>query len=350
MSKTDLILKRIYDADIPDSKDLEYLLSLKNDAALCKLFCFADEVRAEFAGPGVLLRGIVEFSSFCRNACLYCGLNRNNRNLQRYRLTSKEILGSIARLSAAGIKTVVLQSGEDDALDYLWFAGIIQEIKAKFSIAITLCLGERTLREYKVWRRAGADRYLLKIETSDRKLYESLHPGMSFPNRLRCLRQLRELGYQVGSGNIIGLKGQSLKHIAGDIIFFKQNNFDMIGIGPFIPHQRTKLSSQSRGDTRLTLKTLALTRIVTKYPHLPATTALGSQEEDYRVDGLKIGANVLMPNFTPLKYKALYEIYPGKRCISEESRTCLGCLKKKVNSIGRELDYSRGDSLFSDLA
>jgi biotin synthase len=168
---------------------------------------------------------------------------------------------------------------------------------------------------------------------------------MSFENRLRCLKGLKKLGFQTGSGNIIGLKGQNLKILAEDIIFFKDEALDMIGIGPFIPHHETELALQARGDISLTLKVMALTRIVVKYAHMPATTALGSQEKDFRVDGLKAGANVLMPNFTPLKYKALYEIYPGKRCITEDSVLCTGCLARKVESIGRKVDYSRGDSV-----
>jgi biotin synthase len=240
---------------------------------------------------------------------------------------------------------VVLQSGEESGLDAHWLKDIISEIKLRFDSAITLSVGERRQKDYKIWKEAGADRYLLKIETSDKRLYQSLHPGMSFKERVNCLRGLKKLGYQVGSGNIIGLKGQTLATIAEDILFFKNEEFDMLGIGPFIPHPMTPLSAEVKGDLKLTLKTVALTRIVTRYAHLPATTALGSLKDDYRAQALCAGANVLMPNFTPQPYRRLYEIYPGKRCIDEPSGSCGSCMELMAASIGRTIDYSRGDAL-----
>lgn len=338
-------LAAIFSEQFPKSSDLEFLLSRDKPRELQEIFEFADQARKQFMGEGILLRGLVEFSNHCRNSCFYCGLNKNNQELERYRLGKEEILSCVEKLNSCGIKTVVLQSGEEDGLDPLWLKSVIEAIKAEFEIAITLSVGERTKEEYKIWKDAGANRYLLKIETSNKELYGSLHSGMSFENRLRCLRDLRALGYQVGCGNMIGLKGQTVKTLAEDILFFKENNFDMIGIGPFIPHPQTRLASQKKGEVELTLKVLALTRIVTKNAHLPATTALGSLEEDFRIKGLKAGANVLMPNFTPLKYKKLYEIYPGKRCISEPVGACAFCMEELAHSVGRYIDYSRGDSL-----
>jgi biotin synthase len=337
-------LEKIFVAAVPKMEDLEFILSREKPGELREIFEFADQIRKQFMGDGILLRGLVEFSNHCRNSCFYCGLNKNNKELERFRLGKEEILDCCEKLDSCKIKTVVLQSGEEDDLDPLWLKSVIEEIKAKFEIAITLSVGERTKEEYKIWKDAGADRYLLKIESSNKELYDSLHSGMSFENRLRCLRDLRELGYQVGCGNMIGLKGQTLKILAEDILFFKENNFDMIGIGPFIPHPQTRLGSQKKGEVELTLKVLALTRIVTKNTHLPGTTALGSLEEDFRIKGLKAGANVLMPNFTPLKYKRLYEIYPGKRCISEPTGACAFCMASLAGSVGRTIDYSRGDS------
>jgi biotin synthase len=339
------LLNKMLDSRHPEIADLKYLLGLQANEETGVLFEFADTIRKQYAGDGILLRGIIEFSSFCRNTCLYCGLNRHNKKLTRYRLSREEILESAERIADAKIKTVVLQSGQERDLSAGWLEEIIKEIKSRFDTAITLCVGERPAKDYKLWRKAGADRYLLKIETSDKKLYKSLHPGMSFENRIKCLKELRKLDYQVGSGNIIGLKGQTLESISRDIVFFKQHDFEMLGIGPFIPHRETKLSKQERGDVALTLKALALTRIVTKNTHLPATTALGSQENDFRIDGLKAGANVLMPNFTPQEYKRLYEIYPAKRCIEESPDFCAGCMEAKARSIGRFIDYSRGDAL-----
>ncbi|MDD5730048.1 MAG: [FeFe] hydrogenase H-cluster radical SAM maturase HydE [Candidatus Omnitrophica bacterium] len=340
------VLQRIYEAELPEAKDLEFLLALEDKTSAGKIFAFADKVRRQYAGDGILLRGIIEFSSFCRNNCFYCGLNRNNVNLPRYRMDSRQIMECVARIAESGIKTVVLQSGEDESVEAEWLKDIILEIKSGYDMAVTLSVGERDIEDYRSWKYAGCDRYLLKIETRDKALYESLHPGMSFENRLKCLKNLAALGYQTGCGNIIGLKGQSIKSIAGDILFFKQENFDMIGIGPFIPHPGTALAKENTGGLDLTLKALALTRIVTKSAHLPATTALGSiGDKDSRMEGLKCGANVLMLNFTPDNYRKLYEIYPGKRCVNEHESFYKGYLKDVAAVCGRSLDYSRGDTL-----
>jgi biotin synthase len=346
MSKVTQTLARVYESHLPEIEDLVFLLSCKGEIELKSIFAFADKIRAQSAGAGVLLRGIIEFSNFCKNSCLYCGLNAQNKTLPRYRLSQDEILECVRHAASEKIKTVVLQSGEDDGIGVAWLAQVIREIKRGFDMAITLSVGERPRQDYRVWKDAGADRYLLKIETTNRLLYSRLHPGgESFENRLRCLRDLFTLEYQVGSGNLIGLKGQTLEMIAEDIVFFKQHDFDMIGIGPFIPHPQTGLSECAAADVHLTLKTLALTRIVTRRAHLPATTALGSLGKDYRLEGLQNGANVVMPNFTPQPYRRLYEIYPHKRCVNEPAGSCGGCLEAMVVSIGRTIDYSRGDAI-----
>ena len=339
------LLNRIYAAELPLLKDLEQVLSLENQIELDQLFSFADNVREEFCGDGIFLRGIIEFSNFCDKECFYCGLNKNNCHLSRYRMSQEEIFKSVEHLVSCNIKTVVLQSGEDQALDVLWLAQIIHQIKSEFNLAVTLSVGERSLNDYRLWRQAGADRYLLKMETIDEDLYTWMHPQMSFSQRLHCLYILHKLGYQVGSGNMIGLPGQSLKTIAQDILFFKQGNFDMIGIGPFIPHQDTQFAGQSTGQAVLTLKTIALTRMVTRNAHIPVTTALGSLDKDYRAEGLKCGANILMPNFTPMPYRKLYQIYPGKKCIDEPASACNFCLDGVAKDINRHIDYAQGDSL-----
>lgn len=338
-------LQRVSTADMPSTDDLELLLAQQGDQEMREIFAVADGTRKRYMGDGILLRGIVEFGSFCRNTCFYCGLHAGNTRIQRYRMTREEILESVARIARQGIQTVVLQSGEDAGLDVAWLAEVVREVKKRFGLAVTLSVGERYRQDYELWRAAGADRYLLKIESSDKELYESLHDGRLLENRLRCLFDLTLLGYQVGCGMMIGLKGQTLRHIACDIAFFAQGGFDMVGIGPFIPHAETPLRDQPAGSVPLTLKAVALTRIVTKNAHLPATTALGSMDRDYRIDGLAAGANVLMPNFTPLKYKKHYEIYPGKRCVSEPTGACGFCMEGLAASIGRTIDYSRGDSL-----
>lgn len=345
MFKIESVLQRLCDSPEPDRRDLVFLLNLRRESDRRALFAFADKVRKEILGNGVFLRGIIEFSNVCRNSCLYCGLNINNKKLQRYSLSRERIMESVQEISQSGIKTVVLQSGESAELDCFWLKDVIEEIKSRFGLAVTLSVGERRYEDYKAWREAGADRYLLKIETSNSALYQSLHPGMSFEDRLRCLKDLKGLGYETGCGNIVGLKGQTPEILAEDIIFFKSRDFEMIGIGPFIPHHQTPLGCYVSGDVNLTLVTLALTRIVCKYPNMPATTALGSLGEDYRIDGLEAGANVLMPNFTPQPYRKLYEIYPGKRCVQEKSGSCASCMETMVRSIDREIDYSRGDAV-----
>jgi len=345
MSKLQELLNKIYLAVLPERKLLEQVLSLESPEELDTLFSFADKIRKEFCGDGILLRGIIEFSSFCDQECFYCGLNKNNHKLKRYRMSAEELLKSVEYLASCNIKTVVLQSGEDPALDAAWLADIIKQIKSKFGLAITLSVGEKSLADYRIWRQAGSDRYLLKIETTDADLYARMHPKMSFTQRLHCLDILRKLGYQVGTGNIIGLPGQSLKTLAQDILFFKQGNFDMIGIGPFIPHQETVFASEQKGQAALSLKVIALARIVTRNAHIPATTALGSLDKDYRLQGLKCGANVLMPNFTPQPYRTLYQIYPGKKCVDEPVGACNFCMDGMAKDISRFIDYAKGDSL-----
>ncbi len=340
------VLNRLYEADVPDKADIEYALSLRDPAQMAELFAFADEIRRRHVGDGILLRGIIEFSNYCSNTCEYCGLNKNNTNLTRYKLTDSQILNCIEQVANSGIKTVVLQSGEQTNFDAHWLAGIIREIKRRFDIAITLSVGERPFDDYALWKEAGADRYLLKIETTNRQLYQKLHPQMSFDNRLKCSKDLGMLGYQNGSGNIIGLPGQTISDIADDILFFAGERFDMIGIGPFIPHPLTVLSNCPPGNVEMVLKTLAVTRIVTKDAHLPATTAIGSLNgSDHRPAALMAGANVLMPNFTPQPWRQLYEIYPGKRCSTEAPGTCGPCIDIMATTIGRTIDLSRGDSL-----
>jgi len=346
LDKLNAVLTRVYESDMPDVNDLEALLELKNSEELAVLFDFADNVRQKFAGEGVFLRGLVEFSNFCRNSCLYCGLNKYNKGLERYCMSHSEILSCVGNIADCGIKTVVLQSGEDNRFGIEALASLVKDIKCRYDIAITLSVGEADRKDYQLLKEAGADRFLLKIETSQEQFYDRFHPEMSFENRIRCLSDLKKLGYQTGCGNLVGLKGQTTKILAEDILFFKRENFDMIGIGLFIPHKQTKLGSDLAGDLEMALKVLALTRIVTKTSHLPAATAIATKGgEDAVVRALKAGANVIMPNFTPAKYKELYEIYPGKKCIKESWQKSLELAQECVNSAGRYIDYSRGDSL-----
>jgi biotin synthase len=339
------LIARLEDGAAATVEEAESLLCLEEPAEVQLLFDAADRIRKKYAGDGILLRGLVEFSNYCVNSCHYCGLNRHNVSLERFRLSDQEIIEAVALIHSQKIRTVVLQSGEDDGIDPVRFAAVVREIRERFAISVTLSLGEWPREAYTLWRAAGADRYLLKIESSDKALYESLHTGRSFETRARCVRDLQSLGYQVGSGCMVGIRGQTPRHLAKDILYFAENDFDMIGIGPFIPHPRTPLALQEGGGPDMTLKAVALTRILTRNSHLPATTALGSLEKDFRVEALKAGANVLMPNFTPLRGKKLYEIYPGKRCVNEPTGACAFCMEGLAASIGRHIDESAGDSL-----
>lgn len=327
---------------IPDFGDIEYFLDASDGETAAMLYSRADSVRKRYIGDGIYLRGLIEFSSFCRNRCHYCGLSRGNSSLPRYRMTADEIQCAVQNVVSCGISTVVLQSGEDEGIDPSWMRDLIVEIKSRHNVAVTLSLGEWHREAYAMWKEAGADRYLLKIETTDCSLYEALHPGMSWQNRLECLRVLRDLGYEVGSGIIVGLKGQTLRSLAGDIQFFKRESLDMIGIGPFIPHPSTELCDEPAGEAEMTLRMVALTRIVTKTANIPATTAIASLESDFRPQALQCGANVVMPIFTPVQHKRSYEIYPDRKCAGEDGTCCTGCLESLAERIGRHIDRSRG--------
>jgi len=323
-----------------DIKDIEKLFSVDSK----ELFALADATRRKYLGDGVYLRGIIEFSNICDKRCAYCGISADNHGLERYHLSAEEILRAVDQIASCGIKTVVLQSGETDSLDEDWLARIIKDIKTSRDMAVTLSVGEKNIETYRKWKDAGADRYLLKIETTDPEIYDKLHPGMSLENRKRCLSDLKMLGYETGSGTLVGLPGQTVRDIAADIKYFNDSGFEMIGTGPFIPHENTPLQHAKAGDVSLVLKAIAVTRIVMKYVNMPATTAIGSLDKDFRDEALKCGANVLMPNFTPAPYKRLYEIYPGKRCVDEPAGACAGCMEHLTEGAGRFIDRSRGDS------
>ncbi len=316
---------------------------LKSDNS-ADLFKEADRVRERCCGDQVHLRGIIEFSNYCRQDCLYCGLRRSNDKVTRYRMTCDEIISCAQNAVKLDIPTVVLQSGEDLSYQMEDLCFIVKEIK-KLNLAITLSAGERSHDDYKRLKEAGADRYLLRFETSDEKLYEKLRPGRHFSQRLKCLDQLKELNYQVGSGIMVGLPGQSLESMADDILLFRSLELDMIGIGPFLPHPNTPLTGDKNIGIEMVLKVIALTRIVTKNTHIPATTAVGTLDARGRQKALDCGANVIMPNITPMQYRKLYEIYPDKICLSENAATCRGCVEKMILAAGRVLGTGFGHAL-----
>jgi biotin synthase len=244
-----------------------------------------------------------------------------------------------------GIGTIVLQSGEDPWFTAERMSEIIRGIKSQVDCAITLSIGERPYQDYKIMKEAGADRYLLRHETASRSLYRKLHPDCDYDERTRCLRDLKALGYQVGAGSMVGLPGQTLDDLAEDVIFVRGLNADMVGVGPFIPHPNTPLGDSPVGTLEMTLKMVALVRIATRNAHLPATTAVGSIDPIGREKALMAGANIVMPNYTPLKYRVNYEIYPNKRCITEDPTLCHDCMRARIESIGRTVGAGPGHSL-----
>jgi len=319
----------------------EILELLQNDDINEELFKAADEIRQEYLGDYVHLRGLIEFTNICKRNCMYCGLRRDNKNLERYRLTEEEILDFAKKSVSYGYKTIVLQGGEDDYFTKERMTNIVKEIK-KLGVALTLSLGEKTFDEYKAFKEAGADRYLIRIETTDKKLYEDMDPNMSFEERLNCLKNLRDLGYELGSGILVGLPNQTLESIARDILFFKEINADMIGIGPFIPNEDTPLKDAQGGDLTLALKVMALTRLMLPDINIPATTAMESLTPNGRIIALQSGANVVMPNVTEGDYRKLYALYPGKICTGDTPAHCRGCITGKVTGLGRIISDDYG--------
>lgn len=305
------------------------------------IFSNADEVRKKYVGDAVHLRGLIEFSNICKRFCKYCGLRCENLNIDRYRISPEKIVQYAHRAAEMGYKTVVLQSGEDNFFSRDVLCSVISEIK-KLGVALTLSVGERSFDDYKAFRESGADRYLIRIETTDRNLYKKMHPNMDFENRLQCLRDLKKLEYEVGTGCLVGLPGQTIESLADDILFFKNINADMVGIGPFLPHPDTPLKNEEAGSFELALKVMAITRILLKDINIPATTAMETLNPNGRIIALQSGANVVMPNVTDTEYRAKYEIYPNKICINENPSQCRNCIGTKIKSIGRTISEDFG--------
>lgn len=290
------------------------------------LFKAADITRKNYKGDVVHLRGLIEFTNICKNDCYYCGLRRSNKVLERYRLTLDEIIITAEKAVKSGYKTIVLQGGEDLYFDKDKICFIIKKIK-KYDVAITLSLGERDFEDFKAFKLSGADRYLMRIETTDKNLYNQLHPNMSYENRINCLYELKRLGYETGTGSLVGLPNQTINSLADDILFFKKLNADMVGIGPLIPHPNTPLKNANKDNFDMSLKVMAITRLILPDINIPATTAMESIRENGRIIALQSGANVVMPNMTDCNYRKKYELYPNKICINETPDKCINCIK-----------------------
>lgn len=323
-------------------KKEEIIVLLKDDAISEDLFRAADEVRAKYVGNEIHLRALIEFSNICKNNCLYCGLRKDNKNIKRYRINEDTIFALAEHASRnMGLKTVVLQSGEDLYFDTDKLCSIIRRIKT-LDVALTLSIGEKTLEEYKAYRQAGADRFLLRIETTDKELYAQNDPGMSWEERAECIRNIGISGLEVGSGVLVGLPNQTIESYADDILFFKTINADMIGIGPFIPHPDTPLKNAKGGDLNTALKVMALTRLLLPDINIPATTAMETLAPNGQAKALQSGANVIMPNITLSQYRKHYELYPGKSSTNYTPDQSLTDLKNKIYSLGRTISSDYG--------
>lgn len=306
-----------------------------------ELFMAADRVRKQFVGDQVHLRGLIEFSNVCQRNCYYCGLRKDNGKVKRYHLEPDMMIELATKAKEYGYKTVVLQSGESQMYSVEDMQYIIGAIKA-LGLAITLSVGEKSREEYQAYKEAGADRYLLRIETTDREIYKALHPGMSFENRVRCLHDLKELGYEVGTGCLVGLPNQTLESLAEDILFFKELDADMIGLGPFIPNEDTPLAEEEGGTFVNSLKVMAIVRLLLPEANIPATTAMETLNKQGRMIALQSGANVVMPNVTEGEYRAMYSLYPGKICVNDTPAHCRGCITGKITGIGRQVSSEYG--------
>ncbi|MBO8160214.1 MAG: [FeFe] hydrogenase H-cluster radical SAM maturase HydE [Thermosipho sp. (in: Bacteria)] len=336
---SEIINKLEHKRDAVTLEDLEYILSTNKFDN--QIFELADKIRKKYVGEEVHIRAIIEFSNYCKMDCLYCGLRSENKNLKRYRMTPQEILDRAKLIAEKEIKTVVLQSGEDPYYTTEIIEYLISEIK-KLDMAVTLSIGERSFEEYKIWKEAGADRYLMRHETADEQLYDKLHPSDTFENRKRHLLTLKKLGYEIGAGCMVGLPGQGALELAKDLIFLRDIDSDMIGIGPFIPNPHTPLKNEKGGDLNTTLKVIALARILVPTANIPATTAMGSIHPFGRQMALKCGANVIMPNLTPNPYRPNYTLYPNKICLFEADTACINCVKGMIKGLNRVVGKSYG--------
>ncbi len=305
----------------------------------------AVKARKKVYGNSVFIRGLIEISNVCKNDCLYCGIRKSNKNCHRYRLGREDILSCCEKGYSLGFRTFVLQGGEDGFYTDSFLIDLIKEIKLRYSeCAVTLSLGERSEESYKALYDAGADRYLLRHEAKNEKLYKKLHPeNMSLENRLQCLRNLKKIGYQVGCGFMVGAPFQTIEHIAEDLKFIEEFKPEMCGIGPFISHKDTVFKNLKNGSSDLTCILLSIIRLINPKILLPATTALGTVSGDGREKGLLSGANVIMPNLSPETAKEKYDLYDNKLKSGLESGENLEKLKKKIREIGYEIVTDRGD-------
>ncbi|MHB8072937.1 [FeFe] hydrogenase H-cluster radical SAM maturase HydE [Desulfosporosinus fructosivorans] len=339
------LLEKVYQTNSLTKDEIIYLLENITPEDREILYSHALKTKQKYYGNKVFLRGLIEFSNICRQDCLYCGIRASNAKVERYRLTPGEILGCCDIGYDLGYRTFVLQSGED-----LWYTAeilgaLIQEIKKRYpEVAITLSIGERRVETYQSLFASGADRFLMRHETASKDLYEKLHPTMHFEDRQACLSTLKDIGYQVGAGFMVGLPGQTFADLAEDLRYLSEISPDMIGIGPFIPHSETPLGTEKGGTLEDTLVMVALARLLIPGSLIPATTALGTLNPQGRELALKAGANVLMPIITPTSVRKQYALYENKICGDDKPEDCRYCIERRIQAAGFEMDLGRGDS------
>lgn len=326
-------------------EEWEALILCEDESVLNFLREEAEKLRLKIYGRQVYIRGLIEFTSFCKNDCYYCGLRRSNQKAQRYRLTKEQILACCKTGYGLGFRTFVLQGGEDPFYTDEKLADIVYSVKKAYpDCAVTLSAGEKKKESYQLFFDAGADRYLLRHETADARHYQKLHPReMSLHTRKQCLLDLKEIGYQVGCGFMVGSPYQTEKTLAEDLLFIQELSPQMVGIGPFIPHQDTPFGKEPAGSLRLTLKLLAMIRLLLPSVLLPATTALGTIDPLGREKGIQWGANVVMPNLSPVDVRKKYMLYDNKICTGDEAAECRFCMEKRMKAIGYDVAVHRGD-------
>lgn len=345
MEKDFLLIDKLENEKMLDKSEFVFLIKNCSPENSKYLFKKADEIRKKIYGTDVYIRGLIEFTNYCRNDCFYCGIRRSNSNIERYRLSREQILKCCRTGYGLGFRTFVLQGGEDGFYSDEMIVDIVGMIKQEFpDCALTLSIGEKSRESYRKYFDAGADRYLLRHETADDIHYSRLHPkALSSENRKRCLFDLKEIGYQTGSGFMVGSPYQTAENLADDMIFLKKLNPHMVGIGPFIPHKDTPFAKEKAGTLELTLFMLGLLRLMLPNVLLPATTALGTIAEDGRELGIMAGANVVMPNLSPASERKKYALYDNKICMGDEAAECRQCLEKRINRIGYKIVTDRGD-------
>lgn len=336
------IQQLIKKAECYHSLSKDEVIALLLDKTSCEeLFTAADRVRKKYVGDEVHLRGLIEFSSVCVNNCLYCGLRKDNKNAVRYCMKIEEILDCVKVAQDLGLKTIVLQGGENNCFNVNEMVYLIKEIK-KYDTALTLSIGEKSYSEYEAYKTAGADRFLIRIETTDKTLYTKMHPGMSFDNRIKCIETLKELSFETGTGSLVGLPGQTVESLADDILFFKSIGADMIGIGPFISNPYTPLKDVCGNNFDMALKVMSITRLLMPDINIPATTAMETLHPEGRLIALKSGANVVMPNITYTPLRKYYELYPGKSAITNTAYETVSKVINMTKSINRYVSNDYG--------